>query len=125
MNMTDMMTYGLAIRHAIGQKLSVDGLNFTRIEGTNQYDAVHTGQNSDVFEMEGTGKQYRITITPLMETHSPQYIEQVERRIALLRSALKNLYWRTTRLITDSKSSREWDQLYVARRDVEAALKGE
>ena len=65
----DITTYGLAIRHAIGQTLFVDGLIFHRLFGTHKYDAVMTGETSDVFEMEGTRKQYRITITPLMETH--------------------------------------------------------
>jgi hypothetical protein len=62
-------TYGLCIRHCIGKVLNVDGIVFRRVEGTHKYDAVSTGVHSDLWEMEGTGKQYRITITPTPESH--------------------------------------------------------
>ena len=62
-------TYGLSVRAGIGNKIRHDLMVFNRLPNTHKYDALHTGATSDIFEMEGTGKQYRVTITPLPETH--------------------------------------------------------
>jgi len=67
--LNDLATYGLAIRHGIGETIEVDGLLFKRIPKTHAYDCVSTGISSDIFEMVGTGKQYKITITPILTTH--------------------------------------------------------
>lgn len=59
-----------AIRRASKQNFEIDGLRFIpRGDIVIPTDYVSTGRHTLVYELEGTGKQYRVMIEPVWETH--------------------------------------------------------
>lgn len=66
-----LMSYARALKTAIARtEFEIDGLKFSRrtdIEIPTDY--VSTGRHTLVFELAETGKQYRVMIEPVPETH--------------------------------------------------------
>jgi hypothetical protein len=66
------LSYADALTAAIRRqgRIEIDGLRFERradIEVPTDYDS--TGRHTMIFELAGTGKQYRVMVEPVPETH--------------------------------------------------------
>jgi hypothetical protein len=69
--LTGLTSYARALKAAIARNpFQIDGLRFVhRPELYQQPDYVTSGRHTMVFELAGTGKQYRVMIEPVQETH--------------------------------------------------------
>jgi hypothetical protein len=67
-----LLSYADALSVAIRRmgRIEIDGLRFERrADIVIPTDYVSTGRHTMVFELAGTGKQYRVTVEPVAETH--------------------------------------------------------
>jgi hypothetical protein len=73
----NMTSYADALTAAIRRKgdLEIDGLIFRRRTDIEiPTDHFSTGRHTMIYQMDGTGKQYRVMIEPVLETHQPREI---------------------------------------------------
>jgi hypothetical protein len=66
-----LMSYARALKTAIARnEFEIDGLRFVRRADLDlPPDYVTSGRHTMVFELADTGKQYRVMIEPIAETH--------------------------------------------------------
>jgi hypothetical protein len=70
--LSKLLSYAAALSAAIRrmERIEIDGLRFERrADIVIPTDYAETGRHTMVFELEGTGKQYRVMIEPVQETH--------------------------------------------------------
>jgi hypothetical protein len=64
-----MTSYADAFTAAVCKKVhTIDGFTFKHVV-TQPTDYVRTGRHTQIYELDGTGKRYRIMIEPMLETH--------------------------------------------------------